>query len=233
MPPLPLSPSGSAITGITATTAATGAVLGAGRAVTSPPLAFASPPPAERDAAAAASGARLDRSGGARSTPAVTPMARLSEEHGEGDPEGDDEGNVTFYSGRATDDAVAWLPTRDQFWSRVLRGGYVKTAVRNWYAPLLFTTPCMALVIALWIAALGTSIYAAGQLPLGLEQQLVLPAGSYLKTYFDDQGAHRGCTAVESSVVAACVGPQVSHVRPRRGSTYTAASSPIHRSQAR
>ena len=49
--------------------------------------------------------------------------------------------------------------------------------------------PAVRFVVLLaWAVMMAISGYALTQLQLGLEQQLVLPQGSYLKDYFDDQG---------------------------------------------
>jgi hypothetical protein len=74
------------------------------------------------------------------------------------------------------------------FWRGVLRGGYVRRFMRAYYIPALSWRPLQAVVLGGYFAALGVSLYGATQLRLGLEQQLVLPQGSYLKDYFDDQG---------------------------------------------
>ena len=42
-------------------------------------------------------------------------------------------------------------------------------------------------VVVVWAAMLAGSLFAFGNLKIGLEQQLVLPTGSYLKPYFDQQ----------------------------------------------
>lgn len=42
-------------------------------------------------------------------------------------------------------------------------------------------------VVLAWAGMIIASIYSFGQLKLGLEQQLVLPTGSYLTPYFDQQ----------------------------------------------
>ncbi len=48
---------------------------------------------------------------------------------------------------------------------------------------------CVAqvLVILTWAGLLAGSLFAFNYMKIGLEQQLVLPTGSYLKTYFDQQ----------------------------------------------
>jgi hypothetical protein len=42
-------------------------------------------------------------------------------------------------------------------------------------------------VILTWAGLLAGSLFAFNYMKIGLEQQLVLPTGSYLKTYFDQQ----------------------------------------------
>jgi hypothetical protein len=74
-----------------------------------------------------------------------------------------------------------------RIWHRINRGHYVRTFLEHIYAPVIFWWPVRLAVLALWLAAIGGSVYATTQLQLGLEQQLVLPEGSYLKPYFDQQ----------------------------------------------
>ncbi len=42
-------------------------------------------------------------------------------------------------------------------------------------------------MLLLWAGMLVGSLYSFRQMKIGLEQDLVLPTGSYLKTYFDQQ----------------------------------------------
>jgi hypothetical protein len=51
----------------------------------------------------------------------------------------------------------------------------------------MFGLAPQVLVILTWAGILAGSLFAFSSMKIGLEQQLVLPTGSYLKTYFDQQ----------------------------------------------
>jgi hypothetical protein len=53
--------------------------------------------------------------------------------------------------------------------------------------PRMFGIASQVLVILTWAGILAGSLFAFSSMKIGLEQQLVLPTGSYLKTYFDQQ----------------------------------------------
>ena len=74
-----------------------------------------------------------------------------------------------------------------KFWKSVLRGGYVRRFISKYYVDALMHPAMKALVIVLWLGALGGSVYGATRLRLGLDEQLVLPSNSYLIPYFNDQ----------------------------------------------
>lgn len=74
-----------------------------------------------------------------------------------------------------------------RFWACINRGGFVRSCMARAYAPLLMHPLSRAVVFLLWMGLLGASFVGVQDLRLGLEQQLVLPTGSYLSTYFSDQ----------------------------------------------
>jgi hypothetical protein len=83
------------------------------------------------------------------------------------------------------------LPGSAKFWGFVLRGEYVRYVVEHWYAPLLEYTLWRVLVLSAFAFFLGGSLWASTRLRLGLEQQLAMPDGSYMVTFFD-QNARLG-----------------------------------------
>lgn len=106
---------------------------------------------------------------------------------GDGTYELDDDDNVVATrditgSGSNNNNGTCCGP---RFWLCINRGGFVRRCMSRAYAPLLFHPLTRAVVIVAWLVAIGASCYGATQLQLGLEQQLVLPAGSYLRSYFD------------------------------------------------
>lgn len=74
-----------------------------------------------------------------------------------------------------------------RFWACINRGGFVRSCMARGYAPFLMHPLSRAVVFILWASLLGASFVGVQDLRLGLEQQLVLPTGSYLSTYFSDQ----------------------------------------------
>ena len=73
---------------------------------------------------------------------------------------------------------VGW---RRYAWLYVNRGNYIKLCMRRYYAPCLMRNPVRALVVLLWAALLAVSGYGVTQLQMGLEQQLAVPVGSYVR----------------------------------------------------
>lgn len=71
-------------------------------------------------------------------------------------------------------------------WVFFNHGNFSKRFLDTVYSPFLFSKPVRMIVIALWIVALAVSIFGLTRLELGLEQQLVLPTGSYLAPYFQN-----------------------------------------------
>lgn len=126
------------------------------------------------------------RGGGAKG---VAPL--LSDQHLEGHAHSYADASAalgTEGNGSGDDEAAHDGSLSGRFWGCVLRGGYVRRFMTRWYAPFLLSTPVRVVVLAAYCAALGTAIYGVTQLQMGLEQQLAMPTGSYLKDYFDDQG---------------------------------------------
>ena len=74
-----------------------------------------------------------------------------------------------------------------RFWACINRGGFVRSCMARAYAPLLMHPISRTFVFLLWVSLLSISCNGVQDLRLGLEQQLVLPTGSYLSTYFSDQ----------------------------------------------
>lgn len=72
-------------------------------------------------------------------------------------------------------------------WRTVNEGRFVRDGCMARYAPLLLAPPARCLVVLAWLGLVATSLLGLPQLRLGLEQQLVLPEGSYLAPYFDQQ----------------------------------------------
>jgi hypothetical protein len=114
-------------------------------------------------------------------------------EDGEGDEDGSsadqeadarDKGLTAGYAGDADADGEA--PQKPQAracasWRTFNEGRFIRDGCMSRYAP------ARVVVAATWLALLGASLFGVQQLRLGLEQQLVLPAGSYLAPYFDAQ----------------------------------------------
>ncbi len=91
-------------------------------------------------------------------------------------------------SGPAVLHEDASQPTcKQRFWSLVMKGEYVKHVLESYYAPVLSYPAVKALVLVVWAGCLAASIIGASHLQLGLPQQLVLPTGSYLENYFNQQ----------------------------------------------
>jgi len=67
------------------------------------------------------------------------------------------------------------------------RGSVVRTVIARYWAPCVLNRHVMVLVLLIWFVLLGISAAGLRALSLGLEQQLVLPRGSYLSSYFTDQ----------------------------------------------
>ena len=88
-----------------------------------------------------------------------------------------------------TGQAPAAAPARGAggFWACVRKGEYVKHVLTHYYAPVLAYPAVKAMVLLVWVGCLAASVIGASHLQLGLPQQLVLPTGSYLETYFDQQ----------------------------------------------
>ena len=78
-------------------------------------------------------------------------------------------------------------PETSSFWACVHRGKFVKSFMRRVWAPVLMNPFVKAVVLLAWCGVLAASVLAAGHFKLGLEQDLALPDGSYLTTYFDQQ----------------------------------------------
>jgi len=74
-----------------------------------------------------------------------------------------------------------------RFWAFVLKGEYVQRVLTSYYAPVLSYPAVKAMVLIVWAGCLAASVIGASHLQLGLPQQLVLPTGSYLESYFDQQ----------------------------------------------
>jgi hypothetical protein len=73
---------------------------------------------------------------------------------------------------------------RRSAWLCVNRGNYIKICMRRYYAPWLLWTPIRIFVILLWATLLGISGYGVTRIPMGLEQQLAVPVGSYVSGGF-------------------------------------------------
>eukprot|EP01138_Halocafeteria_seosinensis_P004784 gb/GECG01004892.1/.p1 GENE.gb/GECG01004892.1/~~gb/GECG01004892.1/.p1 ORF type:complete len:1113 (+),score=109.87 gb/GECG01004892.1/:1-3339(+) len=68
-------------------------------------------------------------------------------------------------------------------------GSYVRRAISKFYAPVLFHPVVKISVLVIGSALLAGSMYAITKLGLGLPQQLVVPKGSYLQKYYDEEAA--------------------------------------------
>lgn len=100
----------------------------------------------------------------------------------------DEETNNYLYSAANSSEVSAnHNSCTPRFWYFMNGGGFVRKFLANFYAPFLFHPLIRLLVILVWLGLIGVSFYGVTKLQLGLEQQLALPEGSYLKPYFDEQ----------------------------------------------
>lgn len=104
--------------------------------------------------------------------------------------QGSDGASVNSSSANEDQATGGCVSPRSHFWAFVLEGEFVKRTLENYYAPVLARPAVKALVLIVWLFCLVGSIIGAGHLQLGLPQQLVLPSGSYLETYFDQQSKY-------------------------------------------
>jgi hypothetical protein len=77
------------------------------------------------------------------------------------------------------------------FWGIVNRGNFVRRFMSHFYIPFLLQPAVRVAVLVLWVVLVVVGVVSLGNLQLGLEQQLILPTGSYLAPYFKDL-AHLG-----------------------------------------
>jgi len=120
--------------------------------------------------------------------PAVKPLLNSDDLMYHGSFDYNEEDNAYLYSASASANiSIGHNSCTPRFWYFVNGGGFARKFLANVYAPFLFHPLIRVLVILIWLGMIGVSFYGVTQLQLGLEQQLALPEGSYLKPYFDDQ----------------------------------------------
>lgn len=78
----------------------------------------------------------------------------------------------------------------DSFWAAVNQGEYVRLGIDKCYSGLLLSWPGKIITVLLWLGALGFSLWAGAQMKMGLEQELVMPTGSYMLDYFEEQASY-------------------------------------------
>lgn len=70
------------------------------------------------------------------------------------------------------------------------QGEYVRFGIDKCYAHFLLSIPGKIITVLAWLGALGFSLWAATKMKMGLEQELVMPSGSYMLKYFEEQAAY-------------------------------------------
>ncbi len=115
------------------------------------------------------------------------------------------------------DDGKRPPPSLPRFWYAVNRGNFVRRFMSRVYAPFILHPVSRCVVLLAWAASLTLAAFGIGVpalgfpgLQLGLEQQLVLPTGSYLAPYFDAL-AHQGAAGPPAYLVL----QDVNYTHPR------------------
>lgn len=78
-----------------------------------------------------------------------------------------------------------------RLWFCFNRGNFMRRAIGRCWAPCVLSIPARIAVFTVWLLMLSLSVYESLNFQMGLEQQLILPKGSYLSPYFDNQ-SHLG-----------------------------------------